>query len=86
MHFVVFSPRAEKDLESLPKQIQKRIDKKLKENAKLENPLVRSEPLVNLPPSTHRFCIGDYRVSFYIREQIIYIERIETRGGAFKRH
>ena len=86
MHSLVFSPRAEKDLETLPKQTQERIDKKLKENAQLENPLARSEPLINLPPSTHRFRMGDYRVSFYIEGQTIRIERIDIRGAAYKRH
>ena len=86
MHALVFSPHAEKNLESLPKHIQERIDKKLKENAALENPLVRSEPLVNLPPNTHRFRVGDYRVSFYIKSRTIYVDRIDVRGSAYQRH
>ena len=86
MFTIQFTPRAEKDLEKFPPYIQKHIRKKLESNAALENPFVRAEPLVNLPPSTHRFRIGDYRASFYIKNDTIFVERIEIRGGAYKRH
>lgn len=85
MHAIQFTPRGERDFKSLPKEIQKRIDKKLKDNALLDNPLIRAEALVNLPPSTHRFRIGKYRASFYLEGKNIFIERIELRERAYKR-
>ena len=85
MYSIQFTPRGERDLKSLPKEIQRRIDKKLKDNACLDNPLIRAEPLINLPPSAHRFRIGKYRVSFYIEAKAIFVERIEVRGQAYGR-
>jgi mRNA-degrading endonuclease RelE of RelBE toxin-antitoxin system len=41
-----------------------------------------AKPLTNLPPLTHRFRIGKYRVSFYIEDDTIFIERVELRGQA----
>ena len=58
MYAIQFTPRGERDFIGLPHEIQKRIDKKLRDNAGLKNPLIRAEPLINLPPSTHRFRIG----------------------------
>ena len=85
MHTIQFTPRGECDFKSLPKEIQKRIDKKLRDNAALNNPLIRAEPLINLPPTTHRFRIGKYRASFYIEGKTIFVERIEIRDRAYRR-
>lgn len=85
MYAIQFTPRGERDLKSLPKEIQKRIDKKLKDNAGLDNPLIRAKPLINLPPSAHRFRVGNYRISFYIESKIIFVERIEIRNRAYRR-
>lgn len=84
MFQIVFTPRGKRELQDLPKHIQQRIHKKLQESTKLDNPLTRARPLVNLPPATHRFRIGKYRVSFYIQDQTIYIERVELRGQAYR--
>ena len=85
MHAIQLTPRGERDFKSLSKEFQKRIYKKLKDNAILDNPLIRAEPLINLPPSTHRFRIGNHRASFYIKGKVIFIERIEIRGRAYRR-
>lgn len=84
MHSIALTPRGKRELDSFPKEIQRRIHKKLLENAALANPLVRSKPLVDLPPATHRFRIGKYRVSFYIEKQTIFVERVELRGQAYR--
>ena len=83
MFKIQLSPKAYKELKQLPSNIQKRIKKKLFDNAKLSNPLIRAKPLINLPPTTHRFRIGKYRISFYIKNDIIFFERIEIRGQAY---
>lgn len=85
MYAIQFTPRGERDFKSLSQEIQRRIDKKLKDNAALENPLSRAEPLIDLPPSTHRFRIGKYRASFYIEGNTIFIERIDIRDRAYRR-
>jgi mRNA-degrading endonuclease RelE of RelBE toxin-antitoxin system len=72
--------RGERELKALPLATQRRIQKKLRDNADLENPLTRARTLTNLPPATHRFRIGKYRASFFIAQQTIFVERIEVRG------
>ena len=86
MHDIRFSPRGEDELTELPKDIQSRIQKKLRWFAAQENPISFGKPLTNLPPATHRFQVGKYRVSFYIKNRTIFVERVEIRGGAYKRH
>ena len=86
MYIIQFTPRADKDIEHVPVNIQKYIRKKLDSNAALPNPNVRAEPPINLPPSTHRFRIGKYRASFHVEENRIIIDRIEIRGSAYQRH
>lgn len=66
MFDVKFTTAAKKDLEKLSPEIQKRILKKIKFFSLRENPLLFSKPLVNLPPATHRFRVGDYRIAFYV--------------------
>lgn len=85
MHQIVFTPRGEQEFAALPKNIQQRIHRKLRDNAALPNPFVRASSLINLPPATHRFRIGKYRVSFYIEGKTIFIERVELRGQAYRR-
>ena len=85
MHEIQFTPRGDRELRTLPKDIQSRIVKKLRENARLANPLVRASPLVDLPPATHRFRVGKYRISFYISSATLFVERVELRGQAYRR-
>lgn len=66
MFDVQFTAHGKGDLDKLPRSIQQRIVKKIQFFASYENPLSFSKPLVNLPPATHRFRIGDYRVAFYV--------------------
>lgn len=84
MYSIKFTPRGERELHSFPKDIQSRVLKKLRDNAALQNPLIRAKPLVNLPPSTHRFRIGKYRVSFFVAHKTIFVERVELRGQAYR--
>lgn len=79
MYKVVFTAHGEKEIKTLPKDIQKRIIKKLIFFASQENFLSFSKPLVNLPPATHRFRVGDYRIAFFVVKKTICIERIAHR-------
>lgn len=84
MYAIKFTPRGKREFQKLPKNIQQRIGNKLIFYASSENPLNFARALVNLPPSTYRFRIGKYRVSFFIRGKIIFIERVELRGQAYR--
>jgi len=85
MYQIVFTPRGERDLLAMPRDIQQRIHHKLQWLVAQEQPLRFAKPLVNLPPSTHRFRIGNYRVSFFITGHTISVERVELRGEAYRR-
>ncbi len=83
MFKIEFTPHGERDLKKLPKDIQERIIKKLQFFANQRNPLTFSKPLVNLPPATHRFRVGNYRITFYIFSKIIYVTRIGHRREVY---
>ncbi len=85
MHQIKFTPRGERELRNLPKDIQQRIRKKLLYYATIRDPLLKAKPLADLPPATHRFRIGKYRVSFYMESGIISVERVELRGQAYRK-
>ena len=83
MFNVKFTPKGQKDLEKLPKDIQKRIIKKLEFFSKQDDPLVFSRSLVDLPPATSRFRVGDYRIAFYVEQDTIYVERTRHRKEVY---
>ncbi|MCL4389860.1 MAG: type II toxin-antitoxin system RelE/ParE family toxin [Patescibacteria group bacterium] len=84
MFNVVFTPHGEEDLKRLPKDIQKRVVKKVQFFAAQENPISFAKPLVNLPPATHRFRVGDYRIAFYVSSKQIYIDRVRHRKEVYE--
>lgn len=83
MFDIKFTPKGAKDLKKLPRVLQKRIIKKLEFFADQKDPLKFSKPLVNLPPSTQRFRVGDYRIAFYKDQTTIYIDRIGHRREVY---
>lgn len=83
MFDIKFTPHGEKDLKKLPIEIQRRIIKKLSFFSEQENPVTFSKPLINLPPATHRFRVGDYRIAFYTDQSSVYIERIRHRKDVY---
>ncbi|PIS13913.1 hypothetical protein COT65_01580 [Candidatus Shapirobacteria bacterium CG09_land_8_20_14_0_10_47_13] len=85
MYQIKFTPRGERAFRKLPQFIQKLIKNKLFFYASQEDPLKFAKPLINLPPSTHRFRIGKYRASFFVKEKTIFIEEISIRGKAYRR-
>ena len=81
-----FTKRALRELVHLPASDQKRISQKLNFFISQKNIWLYAKPLVNLPPSTHRFRVGKlYRLSFHIADIAIIIDRIELRGRAYRR-
>lgn len=73
MYKIKFTSRGKKALNKLDKNTQFRIIKKIQYFISQPDPLSASKPLVNLPPATHRFRFGDYRMAFYVEKDIIYI-------------
>ena len=83
MYNIVLTNNGEKDLKKLTQEIQKRIIKKLKFFSSQEDPFAFSKPLVDLPPTTHRFRVGDYRIAFYLLGKTIFVEKIRHRREVY---
>lgn len=58
----IFTPRAWKHIQKLPREIQIRIIKKLDFFCSQDDPFEYVEPLSRSELGTYRFRIGDYRV------------------------
>jgi len=84
MYEIVFTPQSQKELTLLTRDEQKRILKKLNFFALSDSPLYFSKPLVNFPPSTHRFRVGNYRIAFHILKTVVYIDKIGHRREIYK--
>ena len=84
MYEIVFTPQSQKELTLLTQVEQKRMLKKLNFFASTESPLYFSKPLVNFPPSTNRFRVGNYRIAFHILKTVIYIDKIAHRKQIYK--
>lgn len=83
MYRIEFTSKGKKALSKLDRNTQFRIIKKLQYLISLSDPPSASKPLVNLPPATHRFRFGDYRIAFYIEKDTIYIDRIGHRKEVY---
>lgn len=68
-----FKPAALRQLEKLPKIVQKRIIKKLDFYCASSSPLKFAEHLVDKRLGSYRFRIGEYRVVFDIEKNQIII-------------
>jgi len=82
---IEFTSSGEREFKKLPLQLQKRVIEKIELYIHSGNPLSFAKPLVNLPPATHRFRVGKYRVCFYLQGASIVIDGIDTREDAYRR-
>lgn len=78
-----YSYKARDDFKELPREIQKRIAKKMRFYASQENPLKFAERLTDIRESEFRFRIGDWRLFFDVRGNKIFILRIKHRSKAY---
>ncbi len=82
---VIYYPKAEDFLLKLtPKKFAERMINKMQWFSQQENPLDFAKPLTNLPPATHRFRIGNYRVTFSIDKDQINVYKIDIRSKIYK--
>lgn len=80
---VVFSERAKRDWQRIPKQIQSRLRKKLAFYLKNRSPFFYAETLKKFEFGEYRFRIGDYRIIFDKIERGIFILRIGHRKDIY---
>ena len=84
MYNYIFKPQALKDLKKLPKNIQKRIIKKLDFYCSTFNPLSFADSLIDFEIGQYRFRIGDYRVIFDLEEKTIIVLTLGHRREIYK--
>ena len=82
VHKIVFTRRALKDLEKIPKDEKNRIGEKLKEYA--QEPMKYTRKLTSPKIGTYRFRVGDYRIIFDIESDEIVILRIGNRRDIYR--
>ena len=82
---IKFTAAGEREFTKLPPQLQKRIVDKIELYISSDNPISFAKPLVNLPPATHRFRVGKYRICFYLESSAIVIDGVDAREDAYRR-
>lgn len=88
MYRVIYTKKADKDLDNLDFQIAKRITRKIYEYSLTPNPLSFSKPLKSSYLGHYRFRIGDYRAIFDIDRdgniKILLILKIAHRKNVYE--
>jgi mRNA interferase RelE/StbE len=80
---LVYTNRADKDIQKLPPEIKKRIGKALLRYE--QDPHRYSETLNDTKLGTYRFRIGDYRVIFDLEGSEIVVLRVGHRRDIYKK-
>lgn len=81
---IFFTESAFRQFKKLSKDIQKRIDEKLRFYLKQENPIKFAEPLKDIRFGSWRFRAGDYRIIFDVKKDRIMILKIGHRKDIYK--
>jgi mRNA interferase RelE/StbE len=80
---IFYTHKAVKHLESLPREVQKRIAKKMRFYANQKDPLEFVEPLTDYREGEYRFRVGKYRLNFDVKNGGIYILKVKLRDKAY---
>ena len=80
---IYYSHRAQNDLESLPRDTQERIAKKMRFYASQKDPMKFAKRLVDSREGEFRFRVGEWRIFFDVKGSNIFILRIKPRSRAY---
>ena len=81
---IIFSTEAKKDVEKLDSQIKKRLKKKFEEIALSINVKSSAKRLINFDDADYRIRVGDYRITFDLKDDVIAIVRIRHRKDVYR--
>ena len=81
---IFYTHKAAKQLENLPLLIQKRIAKKMRFYASQKYPLKFAKRLTDYYDGEYRFRIGEFRLTFDIKRDVIYILGVKARDKSYK--
>ena len=79
-----YTKTAISDLASLPRELQRRIARKMRFYTEAENPLRFAERLKDYKDADFRFRIGEYRIMFDVVNNSIFILSIRHRKEAYR--
>lgn len=80
---VFYAHRAARQLEDLPRSVQRRIVAKMRFYATQRDPLKFARHLVDYREGEFRFRIGEYRVTFDVIKGSIYVLKIGKRDAVY---
>lgn len=83
-YILKFTPGASKDIDKLDPVVKKRIGAKLRQYMDSGKPLAHAKPIVNHSVGSYRFKIGDYRATFDVRQNVIFILRVSHRKDIYR--
>ena len=79
-----FTPKSVKQFRKLDKQVQFKILEKLDYYCSTPDPLVHADPISDKELGGYRFRIGDYRVVFDIKDDLITIQKVGDRKDIYR--
>lgn len=81
---IFYTQKAAKQFKNLPHLIQKRIVEKMRFYASQNDPLKFAKHLSDNHEGEFRFRIGDYRLIFDVRDNVIYVLKIDRRDKIYE--
>ena len=81
---VFYTQKSAKQLKIFSHSIQKRIVEKMRFYASQNDPLKFAEHLSDRREGEFRFRVGDYRLIFDVRANVIYVLKIDRRDKVYK--
>lgn len=81
---IFYTQKAAKQFKNLPRLIQKRIVEKMRFYASQNDPLKFAKHLSDNREGEFRFRVGDYRLIFDIKNDTIYILKIDKRDKVYE--
>lgn len=79
-----FKEKAAKEIDKLSSQVRERILKKLQFYSFQKNPLVFAEKLKDQRFGEYRFRVGDYRILFDVKKNVLLILKVGHRKEIYK--
>lgn len=80
---IVYANKAAEELKNLPRELQRRIAKKMRFYAEQKDPLKFAKRLNDYREGEFRFRIGKYRILFDVKNETIYVLKIENRDKSY---
>lgn len=80
---IFYTHKAARQLQDLPHSVQKRIIQKMRFYVMQENPIKFARRLTDNREGEFRFRIGDYRVTFDVVRDVLYVLKIGKRDVVY---